>query len=123
MALWTDLTPEQQDIVATYSRETRGVASDHQKVINKMANLSSQWNANVGAIVATLDAGEAIPDNNGLDGSETFTANDLTLLTSYYQNHNENHANVAATTPAGEGYEWSGYSTQRNKAAGPTNMV
>ena len=122
MALWTDLTPEEQDIVATYSRETRGNAINHQRVVNEINNLLNQWNANVSFIVATLDPTERIPDNNGLAGAETMTANDLTNLTSTIQNHNTDLTAAASVTP-NEGYDAAVYSQQRSKAGGPTNMV
>ena len=123
MAVWDDLTDNEKDILATTSRLARDIAIQHQRAVNAMKNFNNQWAANAGAINATLDPTVQIPDGNRLQGSEILTANDLSLLASYYQNHNENHAAVASVTPDEEGYEWDGYATQRSKAGGPTNMV
>lgn len=62
------LTPEQQGIVAEYTRQQRAVVGEFARLLNKMEALDNMFDGQVVAAWATLADGEIIADGSGLAG-------------------------------------------------------
>lgn len=84
--LYNDLTQEQKDALAAYERLLREWTMRQAQNNNRADAVNTQYNANVSAILASLDAGEIIPNSSGLDGAVSLTKEDLITVTSHVQN-------------------------------------
>ena len=65
---FSDLTAEQQGIVAEYTRQQRAVVGEFARLLNRMEALDNMYDGQVTAAWASLAAGDIITDNSGLAG-------------------------------------------------------
>ena len=80
MATYDSLTQEQKNILGALTTQTRAFAGKLARDNTVAEVLVDDWNAQVSAIVATLDAGEIIPNLSGLNGAAAITKEELTTL-------------------------------------------
>jgi len=65
---FSELTPEQQNIVAEYTRQQRATVGEFARLLNHMAALDAMYDGQVAAAWATLLDGDVITDGSGLAG-------------------------------------------------------
>ncbi len=111
MATYDSLTPEQKDILGALTTQLRAFAGEFAKTNTKAEVLVDDWNAQVSAIVASLDAGEVIPNVSGLAGAASVTKEEVTNLMG------TSLVNLLAT------YNTSGARELYVKLAGPGNVI
>lgn len=80
MATYNSLTVEQKNILGALTTQTRAFAGSLARDNTVAEVLLDDWNAQVAAIVASLDAGEIIPNLSGLAGAASITKEELTNL-------------------------------------------
>ena len=80
MATYASLTAEQKGILGALTTQIRAFAGEFAKTNTKAEVLVDDWNAQVSVIVASLDAGEIIPNLSGLAGAASITKEELTVL-------------------------------------------
>lgn len=73
MATFGQLTPEQQGIIAEYTRQQRAMVGEFARLLNKFEALNNMYDGQVTAAWATLDANGVIADSSGLAGISTLT--------------------------------------------------
>jgi len=59
------LTPEQQSIVAEYTRQQRATVGEFARLLNHMAALDAMYDGQVVAAWASLASGDVIADGSG----------------------------------------------------------
>jgi hypothetical protein len=69
MALYADLTPTEKDIIDAHNNNIRAWAGQLARLAQSGQALDDNWNAQVSAIITTLDAGSEVPDAGGLAGA------------------------------------------------------
>jgi len=82
--LYNDLTPEQKVILAAWERETRAWVNHTISVgIVQARALQASLNATDGAgdILASLDAGQIVPNSSGLQGAHDLSKEEWATLT------------------------------------------
>jgi hypothetical protein len=82
MALWADLTQADKDIVTAWDRNFRGWINGLARQLVEARALQASKDATGGAadIIATLDAGEDIPNTGGLAGAQDLDKADINAL-------------------------------------------
>lgn len=80
MATYDSLTPEQKDILGALTTQLRAFVGGFAKTNTRAEVLVDDWNAQVSAIVASLDAGEIIPNVSGLAGAASVTKEEVTSI-------------------------------------------
>jgi len=65
---FASLTPEQQSIVAEYTRQQRATVGEFARLLNHMAALDAMYDGQVVAAWDALAAGDVIADGSGLAG-------------------------------------------------------
>ena len=73
MATFSELTAEQQGIVAEYTRQQRAMVGEFARLLNQFEALDNMFDGQVTAAWATLDAGGVIADGSGLAGVSQLT--------------------------------------------------
>lgn len=75
MALYADLTQEQKDQLAALERNTRGWLNSLATLLAQARALDAAWAASNGgdALVASLDAGQVVPNSSGIAGAQNLT--------------------------------------------------
>ena len=73
MATFSELTAEQQGLVAEYTRQQRAMVGAFARLLNQFEALDNMFDGQVSAAWATLDAGETITDGSGLAGTSQLT--------------------------------------------------
>jgi hypothetical protein len=84
MATWASLTQAQKDTVQAVVNPVRALAGNFAQLMNDAKDLGLAWNNGASAIVATLDAGESIPNGTGLADAAPLTKDKLVNLVGYY---------------------------------------
>lgn len=92
MALWADLTAEQQAIAGSWLRNLRAAAGQLSTTLTDMDTLRVAYTQDVSAILALLDADADISDGSGLADAQIVNKTELgpmisalgDLLTDYY---------------------------------------
>lgn len=106
---FTDLTPEQQAVLADYVRLARAWCGEQARTNNHADALNSQY-AQVQSILALLQDTDLIADGSGLAGAMQLTKGEVMSLTATFQgvllNYNQD----------GQRQLWA-------KAAGPANLI
>ena len=67
------LTPEQQNIVAEYTRQQRATVGEFARLLNHMAALDAMYDGQVTAAWASLADSDVIADGSGLAGVSSLT--------------------------------------------------
>lgn len=67
------LTPEQQAIVAEYTRQQRAVVGEFARLLNHMAALDAMYDGQVTAAWTSLQDTDVIADGSGLAGVSSLT--------------------------------------------------
>jgi len=111
MATYDSLTAEQKDILGALTTQTRAFAGEFARINSRAEVLVDDWNGQVAAIVATLDAGEIIPNLSGLRGAANVTKEEVTTLLG------TSLVNLLAT------YNTAGARQLYVKLAGPGNVI
>ena len=111
MATYNSLTQRQKEILGALTAQVRAFAGEFARTNIKAEVLVDDWNAQVSAIVSTLNAGETIPNISGLRGAADTTKEELTNLLSTSL---PNLLSTYNTTAARELYV---------KLAGPDNVI
>lgn len=105
MALWSELTAEQQSTYLAYVTQMRAAQGQFHQLLNTFVELENMWNASVSPVSTALDNTEKAPNGSGLAGSVELTDSEVVSLTSHIQN--------ALTS-----FNTVGHKQLRNKAAG-----
>lgn len=110
MALWTELTAEQQNTILHYvDTLVRPIMGELAVTLNHLEAANDDYLAQASAALALLDGIEEVPDNSGLAGTAILTKDEVVTLTSYIQG-------VLA-------YNTAGHRQNYVKAAGATNTI
>lgn len=72
------LTPEQQNIVAEYTRQQRATVGEFARLLNHMAALDAMYDGQVTAAWASLATGDIIADGSGLAGVSALSKGEIT---------------------------------------------
>lgn len=93
MALYNDLTPEQQAILSAWERNARGFFNQLASLIVAGRAIQAAANASNGPrdIVTSLDAGQEIPNSSGLAGAHDMTKAEWAALISVLDNFLTTH--------------------------------
>lgn len=83
---WDDLSPEQQDIVATYVRQIRATAGQLARLLNVMSASNSMYTGQVQDAWALLLAEDVILDGSGLAGVSQLSKAEVTTIANAVQN-------------------------------------
>lgn len=86
MALYSELTQEQQDILQNMTNLCRSWAGEVARTNNHGEAINTTYNAQVSTILSSLDAGQIIPNISGLDGAASLTKEEVITLVSHIQN-------------------------------------
>ena len=74
------LTPEQQGIVAEYTRQQRAVVGEFARLLNKMEALDNMYDGQVTAAWATLADSDIIADGSGLAGVSALSKGEVASI-------------------------------------------
>lgn len=77
---FSDLTTEQQGIVAEYTRQQRAVVGEFARLLSRMAALDQMHDGQVTAAWASLAAGDVIADNSGLAGVSSLSKSEIASI-------------------------------------------
>jgi hypothetical protein len=80
MATYNSLTQEQKNILGALATQTRAFAGVLARANTIAEVLVDDWNAQVSAIVSSLDPGEVIPNTSGLAGAASVTKEEIVNL-------------------------------------------
>lgn len=83
MATWAQLTPEQQGILAEYTRQLRAAAGQLARLVNVFEALNYMYDAQVADLWALLDSAEVIQDGSGLAGVSDLREAEVMGITVY----------------------------------------
>jgi hypothetical protein len=91
MATYDSLTTEQKALVQAFLNFARGWCGEQARTNNHGEAANDDYNAQVSAILATLDDGEIIPNTSGLAGAASINENDLISVVSHIQGIQTNY--------------------------------
>ena len=77
---FSDLTAEQQGIVAEYTRQQRAVVGEFARLLNRMEALDNMYDGQVTAAWASLAAGDVIADNSGWAGVSSLSKGEIASI-------------------------------------------
>ena len=80
MAEYDSLTAEQKSILQAFTNFVRGWAGEQARANNHAEAANNDYNAQVSAIISSLDGGEVIPLTTGLAGAASLTKEDLIAM-------------------------------------------
>ena len=80
MPSYNSLSPEEKEILDTWSTEARAFAGGFAQLLVTMGVLVDDWNGQVSAIVTTLNPNERVPNKSGLRGAARVTKEEFTSL-------------------------------------------
>ncbi len=80
-----DLTLEQQNIVAEYTRQQRATVGEFARLLNHMAALDNMFDGQVVAAWASLANGDLIPDGSGLAGVSLLSKAEVASIAGAFQ--------------------------------------
>ena len=106
---YSDLTPEQQSVLADYVRMTRAWCGEQARTNNHADALNCAY-AQVQAILGELGADDLVTDGSGLSGAMSLTKAEIVSLTAHMQG-------ILGT------YNTLGHRQMWAKAAGPGNLI
>ncbi len=82
---FVDLTPEQQSIVAEYTRQQRATVGEFARLLNHMAALDAMYDGQVVAAWASLASGDVIADGSGLAGVSALSKAEIASIATAMQ--------------------------------------
>lgn len=82
---FSSLTPEQQAIVAEYTRQQRATVGEFARLLNHMAALDAMYDGQVTAAWASLVDADVIADGSGLAGVSSLTKAQITQIANAMQ--------------------------------------
>lgn len=107
MATYNSLTTEQKNILQGFLNFTRAWCGEQARCNNHGDVADTDYNAQVSAIISSLDANEVIPNTSGLAGAASVTKEDLISVVSHVQgiltNYNTSAHRQLWITMAGAG--------------------
>ena len=117
MATYASLTQEEKDLLKSYTNFIRAWAGEQARTNNHASASNDDWNAQISTIVNSLDPGEIIPNESGLDGAASLTKEEVISLTS----HTENILTDMSTHTSG--FNTAALRQLWTKATGSPNMI
>jgi len=106
MATYADLTAAEKDVFDAFMTQLRAGYGELARLLERLDVLKADHIAQVGAIIATLDAGAITPNQSGLSGAGELTkeeidaaATDLNTLLSAYNSAAKRQAYVKFAGP------------------------
>ena len=85
MAGFSDLTPEQQGIVAEYTRQQRAMVGAFARLLNQFEALDNMYDGQVTAAWAALGDNDMIVDGSGLAGVSQLTKQEVASIATAVQ--------------------------------------
>ena len=85
MATFSELTAEQQGIVAEYTRQQRAMVGAFARLLNQFEALDNMFDGQVTTAWETLDAGGVIVDGSGLAGVSQLTKTEVASIATAVQ--------------------------------------
>ena len=85
MATFSDLTAEQQGIVAEYTRQQRAMVGAFARLLNQFEALDNMYGGQVTAAWATLGDSDTIADGSGLAGVSELTKAEVASIATAVQ--------------------------------------
>ena len=85
MALYDGLTREQKGLLQAFLNNVRAWSGEQARVNNHGEAINTDYTAQVSAIIASLDAGEIIPNSSGLAGAASIVKEDLMSVVAHIQ--------------------------------------
>ena len=85
MALYSELTTEQQNLLQAFLNNIRGWSGEQGRTNNHGEAFNDDYNAQVSAIISSLDAAEVIPNTSGLAGAASIVKEDLVSVVAHVQ--------------------------------------
>ena len=110
MATYAELTTEDQALLQSFLNFVRGWSGEQARVNNHGEAANDSYNAQVSAIISSLDAAEVIPNTSGLSGAASIVKEDLVSVVAHVQG--------ILTT-----YNTSGHRELWVKMAGAANLI
>ena len=80
MAGFSDLTPEQQGIVAEYTRQQRAMVGAFARLLNQFEGLDNMYDGQVVQAWQSMAASDVIVDGSGLAGTSQLTKAEVTSI-------------------------------------------
>lgn len=111
MATYAELTDEQKNVLQTWINLVRSWAGEQARVNNHGAAIDTMYNAQIQAILVSLDNNAIVPNTSGLAGSQSL---DVDAEAATIQSHIQG----ILTT-----YNTSGHRELWTKAAGAENLI
>ena len=110
MATYAELSETDANVLDSHNNNLRGFVSELARLMQKAVVIDDNWDAQVSAIVTTLDAAAVIPDNGGLACAADMTKEEMqSIMTSV--------ANLLST------YNTNAARQLYVKLAGPNNVL
>ena len=85
MATFGQLTPEQQGIIAEYTRQQRAMVGAFARLLNQFEALDNMYDGQVTAAWASLGASDTIADGSGLAGVSELTKAEVASIATAVQ--------------------------------------
>lgn len=86
MATYAELTAEQKDVLQTFTNLVRSWAGEQARVNNHAQAINTMYNAQIQAILVSLDDNSIIPNTSGLAGSQGLDSDaELVTIVSHLQ--------------------------------------
>ena len=85
MATFSLLTPEQQGIVAEYTRQQRAMVGAFARLLNQFEALDNMYDGQVTAAWSTLGTTDVIADGSGLAGTSQLTKTEVASIATSVQ--------------------------------------
>ena len=85
MATYAELTNEQRALLQAFLNNVRAWSGEQARTNNHGDALNTSYNAQVSAIISSLDAAEVIPNTSGLAGAASIVKEDLVSVVSHVQ--------------------------------------
>ena len=110
MPVYDRLSATDKDVVNAHNNTLRSWAGDLAKLMQRGLVLEDNWDAQVSAIIASLDAASTVPDSGGLSGAADITKEEFQSIMS----------SLSAILAS---YNTAGARELYVKLAGPANVV
>ena len=110
MATYAELTTEQKSILDAFVGMVRSWSGEQARTNNHGEAINDDYNAQVSAIITTLDAGALVPNESGLSGAASLTKEDIISIVSHIQGVQTS-------------YNTSGHRQLWTKASGAANLI
>lgn len=82
---FSELTSEQQNIVAEYTRQQRALVGEFARWLNRIEAADNMYDGQVVAALASLGDSDVIVDGSGLAGVSSLTKAEVTQIAGAFQ--------------------------------------